>query len=86
MGFRCPACHRDFGFDKISFLKHIEVCENAELVYNYFADNEAFKNDIKEFCGFADRLKTKTDKLGCKAEREAFYKELENGTTNSKHL
>ena len=49
MGFRCPACHRDFGFDKISFLKHIEVCENAELVYNYFADNEAFKNDIKEF-------------------------------------
>lgn len=78
MGFRCPVCHKDFGVDKISFLKHIEICNNAEMVYNYFANHKAFKDDIKEFCGFADRLKTKIDKLGTKAEREAFYKGLNN--------
>jgi len=31
MGFRCPACHMDFGTDKKSFNDHIVLCSNIYL-------------------------------------------------------
>lgn len=88
MGYRCPNCHQDFGIEKDKFLNHIRNCGNANLCYNYFADKDAFHNKIADFCQTVGRVHDKfnRNKIGTKAERERFYKELENGKRNPKYL
>ena len=44
MGFRCPACNKDFGIDKKRFLVHVENCGDGiakSMVGIYTAESEA---------------------------------------------
>ena len=44
MGFRCPACNKDFGIDKNAFLAHVEKCADGiakSMVGIYTAKSEA---------------------------------------------
>lgn len=59
MGFRCPACNKDFGINKNAFLAHIENCgdglaKNMVGMYTVENETEAAAN-MKEY---ANKLKT----------------------------
>lgn len=41
------------------------------------------KKEIEKFIKFVDRLKEKTNKLGTKSEREAFYRKIEKKKLNN---
>lgn len=60
MGFRCPACSKDFGIDKSAFLVHIQTCSDGlakNMVGMFTAKNEA--EAAVNMKAYANKLKNK---------------------------